>query len=178
MHPLLDGDADRVGHREDLGGAEPDGAVRRDAAQLAVDLLERDPRAQGERDRRGHRPPALPSDMKTSNGWPLSSSVIVTYIVPNGDSTRRVEPLSRSGRDRLARRCRFSASTSCSCVRVRSSSVSSSAMRPSASASATWASLGAALTFFAVVPVDRTWFSRAPSRYTVTPLQPKRNAIR
>src|SRR5467141_2638425 len=37
-------------------------------------------------------PPALPSDMKTSNGWRLSSSVIVTYIVPSGDSTRRVLP--------------------------------------------------------------------------------------
>ena len=36
-------------------------------------------------------PPALPSDMKTSNGCPFSSSVMVTYIVPNGDSTRRVE---------------------------------------------------------------------------------------
>src|SRR5260370_1296818 len=55
-------------------------------------------------------PPALPSDMKTSNGWPLSSSVIVTYIVPSGDSMRRGHPLSRSGRQRLARRCRFSPS--------------------------------------------------------------------
>ena len=73
-------------------------------------------------------PPALPSDMKTSNGWPLSSSVIVTYMVPRGDSTRRVEPLSRSGRERLARRCKFSASTSCSPTRA---SGTSAALPPS-----------------------------------------------
>src|SRR5882724_13326995 len=35
-------------------------------------------------------PPALPSEMKTSNGWFLSSSVMFTYIVPSGVATRRV----------------------------------------------------------------------------------------
>src|SRR2546427_393086 len=33
-------------------------------------------------------PPALPREMNTSNGWPLSSSVTVTYIVPSGVAVR------------------------------------------------------------------------------------------
>src|SRR2546428_5212627 len=50
LHPLLERDPDRVGHRQHLVGPEADGAVGRDAAQLPVDLLERNAGAQGERD--------------------------------------------------------------------------------------------------------------------------------
>src|SRR5207247_2495943 len=57
--------------------------------------------------------------------------------------------------------------------RARACSCSSSAIRPSASASASLPSPAAwSCTFFAVDPVDSTCISRAPSRYTVTPLQP------
>ena len=58
-------------------------------------------------------PPALPRLMNTSNGWPRSSSVMVTYSVPSGVSSRRVVPWSSSGRERFWRRWRFSASSSC-----------------------------------------------------------------
>jgi len=67
-------------------------------------------------------PPALPSEMKTRTVDPCHPPVMFTYMVPSGVSTRRVAPLSRSGRERLARRCRFSASASCSlsgCARAR-----------------------------------------------------------
>src|SRR5947208_7943605 len=39
-------------------------------------------------------PPAFPSEMKTSKGWPLSSSVMFTYMVPSGVSTRSEEHTS------------------------------------------------------------------------------------
>ena len=68
--------------------------------------------------------------MKTSNGWPLSSSVMLTNIVPSGVSFRIVVPRSLSGRDRFARRWRFSASASKSAFLSRSSSASSSAIVP------------------------------------------------
>ena len=46
-------------------------------------------------------PPALPRLMNTSNGCPLSSSVMLTYSVPSGVSIRRVVPRSSSGRERF-----------------------------------------------------------------------------
>src|SRR2546426_12724177 len=55
LHPLLERDPDRVRHRQHLVGPEADGAVGRDAAQLPVDLLERNAGAQGERDRSEER---------------------------------------------------------------------------------------------------------------------------
>src|SRR5712692_5565010 len=122
--------------------------------------------------------PALPREMNTSNGWPFSSSVMVTYIVPSGVSMRRVMPRSRSGRERLARRCRFSASDSWSWERVRSSSASSSAIRPRASASLPGTASVVCCGFLAVEPVESTCPSRAPSRYPVTPLQPSWKASR
>src|SRR3989454_11318492 len=48
LHPLLERDPDRVGHGQHLMRPEADGAVRRDAAQLPVDLLEWNAGAQGE----------------------------------------------------------------------------------------------------------------------------------
>ena len=97
-------------------------------------------------------------------------------------------PRSISGRERFARRCRFSASLSNNAFFVRSSSDSSSAMVPCSSpiwrfsagspAAAAFASAGAApfpfsrsAFAFSVAPVLSTWPSREPSRYTVTPLQ-------
>src|SRR2546427_13042746 len=46
----LERDPDRVGHGQHLVRPEADGAVRRDAAQLSVDLLQWNAGAQGERD--------------------------------------------------------------------------------------------------------------------------------
>src|SRR5665213_272706 len=46
--PLLEREADRVRHREHLVRAEPHRAIRADAAELAVDLHERNARAQRE----------------------------------------------------------------------------------------------------------------------------------
>jgi hypothetical protein len=72
-----------------------------------------------------------------------------TNIVPSGVSLRIVVPRSLSGRARLARRWRFSASTSNSVFFVRSSSARSSAIVPwsspsSRDATRPLASLGAA----------------------------------
>src|SRR5690349_1214698 len=55
LHPLLDGDSDRVGHRHDLVRAEAYGAVGRDAAELPVDLRQRHTRAQRERNQPADR---------------------------------------------------------------------------------------------------------------------------
>ena len=90
-------DADGVGHRHDLVRPEADDAVGGDAAQLAVDLLQREfptaarARSGGRSPRRrpSAAPPALPRVMKTSNGWPWSSSVIV--------HVERCRAASRSG---------------------------------------------------------------------------------
>src|SRR5207245_3273304 len=50
LHPLLERDPDRVGHGQHLVRPEADGAVRRDDAQLSVDLLQWNSGAHGERD--------------------------------------------------------------------------------------------------------------------------------
>ena len=75
-------------------------------------------------------PPALPRLMNTSNGWPRSSSVMWTNIVPSGVSLRIDVPRSLSGRERFSRRWRFSASASYSAFLSRSISASSSAIVP------------------------------------------------
>ena len=49
-HPVFERQADRVRDREDLVRSEANGLVGADTAQLAVDLIERDPRAQRQRD--------------------------------------------------------------------------------------------------------------------------------
>src|SRR3989475_13029080 len=66
LHPFLDRDPDRIRHRGHLLGPEADGAIARNAAELAVDLLDGDPGAEGERDQpadrlhvRHHAPAAL-----------------------------------------------------------------------------------------------------------------------
>src|SRR5688572_20007906 len=53
--PVVERDTDGVGHREDLARTEAYGAIRRDATQLLVDLHQRNPRAQGQRDQPAHR---------------------------------------------------------------------------------------------------------------------------
>ena len=75
-------------------------------------------------------PPALPRLMNTSNGCPRSSSVMLTYRVPSGVSTRRVVPRRVSGRERFCRRWRFSASRSCIALCSRSFSARTSASSP------------------------------------------------
>src|SRR3989441_7484100 len=49
LHPLLDGDADGIGHRHPLVRSQTHHAVGRDAPQLAVHFAQRDSGPQGER---------------------------------------------------------------------------------------------------------------------------------
>ena len=97
-------------------------------------------------------PPALPSVVKTSNGLPTSSKVMVTYMLPCPVRTRSVTPATEVGRRRGARG--DGASTTASAVWAESadSSLSDSA------------------------PVSRTCMDFEPSRYTVTALHPVSHA--
>src|SRR5437879_4854557 len=96
LHPLLDGDAMASGTDITLFGPRP--TTRSDEMPRSWRYTSRN----GIPDRRASelsRPmastsaikgaPALPSEMNTSNGWPLSSSVMFTYMMRRGVSTRR-----------------------------------------------------------------------------------------
>ena len=52
--PVVERDTDRVGHRQHLVRAESHGAIRGNAAELLVDLHERNPGAQRQRDQSAH----------------------------------------------------------------------------------------------------------------------------
>jgi hypothetical protein len=55
LHPAFDRDPHGVGHGQDLVRPEPDHSIGADAAQLAVDLLDRDPLPECQADQAAER---------------------------------------------------------------------------------------------------------------------------
>jgi len=82
-------------YREHLVRSEPDDPIGRDAPQLAVHLARGDCPSACELDEPSFAstsamsaPPALPSEMKTSNGCPCHPRLMFTYI----GAERRLDP--------------------------------------------------------------------------------------